>query len=276
MKPVAVLGAGPAGLMAAHGLAMTGVPVAVISQPDRTGSPLKSMLGGAQFLHEPIPMVNEPEPDVMVTYKVSGDTETYKEKVYGDDPTIPFVSMQGLVDGKQQAAWNLQRTYDALWDNFEHSIANNLRTVNGPYIIEAIQKGWFSAIVSTVPTPALCLAAAGMIPEQHMFVSQTIKIANHCILGCTSGDNVVIYDGTRDHTWYRCSMLFGHGSTEWSTVGKTPPGMDLVTARKPLRTTCTCHQHTVARMGRNGTWTKGVLTHHAFVEAVKMGKEMMG
>lgn len=261
MKPVAVLGAGPAGLMSAHALAMNGYPIALFTLPDAEGNPLKSKLGGAQFLHAPIPGING-DPDAEITYRVTGDPSTYQRKVYGDDLTIPFVSMSGIVDGQTQKAWNLIATYEALWEQLSVDRAN-CETINPRWLISAMEQEWFSGVVSSLPAPVMCLAHAGMRTDvTHTFVSQHVLIDTECILDVP--DNTVVYDGTEDRSWYRCSKIFGVGGTEWSALAPPPLMQNLIHARKPLRTNCDCFEDYLLRVGRFGEWTKGVLTHHAY------------
>jgi hypothetical protein len=266
MKPVAVLGVGPAGLMAAHAVAMTGRPVALFSQPDANGNVKKSVMGGAQFLHEPIPHVNDSDkPDAEITYQVVGDTETYRRKVYGDD-AVPFVSMEGLVDGQVQRAWNLRDTYDRMWELLSAERAN-VATITATWIDQHLEQDTFDWIISSIPAPAICRAHAGLIDAQHAFVSQTVVIWPECILGVP--DNTVVYDGTVDRSWYRCSSLWGIGGTEWSDTVKNPPvGSPLIRVKKPLHTNCRCFEDLVVRVGRYGEWKKGVLTHHAFTKTL--------
>lgn len=263
MKPVAVLGAGPAGLMAAHAVAMTGSTVVIFSAPDKEGNVAKSRLGGAQFLHEPIPMINDDMEATEVTYKLRGDVPTYKQKVYGDDPNIPFVSMEGTWDGKTQRAWSLRDTYDRLWDLLGGDSVN-AEVIGTKWLDDMIEKGHFRAIISALPAPSICrMYNNETAPEQHAFVSQRVLIHNECVLEDLP-DNTVFYNGDLSQSWYRCSKLWGVGSTEWSSLAPRPPQPGLVEARKPLRTNCNCYESQVERVGRFGTWTKGVLAHHAF------------
>jgi hypothetical protein len=74
--------------------------------------------------------------------------------------------------------------------------------------------------------------------------------------------------------WYRTSHIYGHTNTEWSAENLVPSNRinqhgNVWRVRKPLYTTCPCWP-LVVRAGRYGKWTKGVLTHHAFEEAVKI------
>lgn len=266
MKPVAILGVGPAGLMAAQACALQGRMVALFSRGEPDTGPIKSRLGGAQFLHHPIPGINDVEnPDAEVRYILCGTSDVYRKKVYGDDPNIPFVSMESVQHNMVQPAWNLQATYDVLWDQLVAHTTVNVELINPAWIQKAIDNDWFSLILSTIPAPALCRSAAGMVNETHHFIQQKVSIATECVLD-NLPDNHVVYEGTSDRSWYRCSRLFGIGGTEWA-AGVNPPYSNLVQVHKPIRTSCDCWENHVVRLGRHGTWTKGILTHHAFVGA---------
>lgn len=270
MKPVAILGAGPAGLMAAHAVALTGRPIAIITK-GKDGEPVKSRLGGAQFLHVPIPNINEDTPDTMVGYATMGTPDGYRRKVYGSVSTevVPFVSMENIVDIEEQPAWNLQATYDRLWSILGGGSVN-VEDVSVKWLDEALEKDWFQTIFSTVPAPTICRTHAGLSDSYpHTFVSQRIHILNEALWEPLP-DNYVLYNGASEPSWYRCSKLFGYGSTEWSDNGPVPPGAQLVSASKPIKTNCNCFKDQVHRLGRNGTWTKGVLTHDAFIGVLKV------
>lgn len=259
MKSVAVLGCGPAGLLAAHAIGLSGRPVAVFSRPH------KSVLGGAQFLHEPIPGLNdESEPDAVITYRVDGDAETYYRKVYGEE-YVPFVSFSGVADGEQQNAWNLSATYDRLWGIFDGRI--NEAGITPQWLEQLSADSNFDLILSTVPLVHICRARAGLTQENHQFKVQNITIATEEYAHGLE-PNTIRYDGTNMRSWYRTSLLFGHYGTEWSADVTQPP-VPTIRDHKPIRTTCDCWPN-VVRLGRRGTWTKGVLTHHAFTEAIKL------
>lgn len=264
MKAVAVLGCGPAGLMAAHAVAFVGRPVAVFSIPE------KSVLGGAQFLHKPIPVVCEDDPDITVTFQVEGDANTYRRKVYGPEQPIGspgFVSFSNVHDGMTQPAWNLQVTYDKLWDIFGNEV--NPQPIDAEWLDKV--KDDFDLILSTIPLPRICLSAAGLVPVQHRFFTQEIGVVNESVYPLP--DNTVFYDGTQDHSFYRCSKLFGHGSTEWSPNYRMPQRQDIKVFNKPITALCDCWQDRIVRLGRFGAWKKGLLTHDAFAGALQACKE---
>lgn len=229
--------------------------VVLFSAPGPSGEPEPSKLGGAQFLHEAIPGINDyAEPDATITYRLEGDIDGYRQKVYGGDPRVPFVSMQNLHDGMEQPAWNLVRSYEKLWQLL-CSTKVNVAHVNAEWVQAMKDAGHFKLMISSIPAPALC-------SQGHQFGVQKVRIANECIME-NLPDNTVMYSGDKDRSWYRCSRLFGVGGTEWADTVPTPPGADLVTAQKPLKTNCTCWAEDVVRVGRFGTWTKGILVNDA-------------
>jgi hypothetical protein len=256
VKTIAVLGCGPAGLLAAHACRLNEQPFAIFSNP------VKSNLGGAQFLHKSILQLTKRTPDTMITIEAHGDAEEYRRKVYGADPTVPFVSFPSERITRQPA-WNLVRTYDMLWEMYKDGI--NEAEISPQWV--RTHKDEFSFVFNTVPMPHLCAARAGLVNEVHHFSVQNIVVHPDALINLD--DNVIRYDGTKDHGWYRMSRLFGQGGTEWSDLCAKPPISPLISARKPIHTSCNCFSD-VIRLGRHGTWKKGVLTHDAFFDTMKV------
>jgi hypothetical protein len=258
MKAVAILGAGPAGLLAAHAAAICGQPVAILSYGK------KSVLGGAQFLHEPIPELTDDEPDVTITYKRSGTAENYQRKAYGMGPQPSFVSFDGVKNGMTQPGWNLRKMYDRLWDLYGGQITET--EVSATTLPGILSDSLFSLVISTIPLRSLCRSDERHVAGGHRFTRQSIKILNGaCVSG--SDDNTIWYDGSRDRSFYRASRLFGVASTEWglSMADSAPPGVTAgsVTVHKPLENTCDCWPDLI-KVGRFGRWQKGVLAHDGF------------
>lgn len=257
MKTVAILGSGPAGLMAAHAVGLCGVPMSVHSRP------VKSELGGAQYLHHPIPYLTANDPDKIITNRLTGTPEGYRQKVYGSGPNSPEnVSAMGIEDGEKIPVWDLNAAYDKLWNWFEGSI--NEAIVSPEWLDEHANE--FYLVISSVPAPALCRS-----PDVHRFTYQEVWIDSKPALFLP--EDTVQYNGDREPSWYRASNLGGTaGGTEWSSLGPKPPIPNLRLVKKPLRTTCDCFPD-ILRVGRYGTWTKGVLTHDAYYEA---GNRVLG
>lgn len=261
-KPlVAVLGCGPSGLLAAHACALKNIPFVILSPYQ------KSKLGGAQFSHVPIPGIHEAEDAQILRYLIRGDAEAYHKKVYGNQ-MVEFVSFSNVKNGLEVPAWSLSDMYDQLWTKYQERIVD--------FTIEPVRvqglMSTFDLIVSSAPANKMCLGISNP-GVQHQFRSQAIRILNEA-LDSSLPDNVILYDGTTEHSYYRMSRIFGVGSTEWSSFSAVPPGHDLVTVNKPLWTNCDCHigkhqdpsgvPYGVLRVGRFGAWSKGKLSFHAF------------
>jgi hypothetical protein len=261
MKTVAVLGAGPAGLMAAHAVGLCGRPLSVHS------SPQKSQLGGAQYLHYSVPYLTPVEPERVITNRLTGTPDQYKYKVYGIDPMkVPtHVSAMEITDGEQIGVWDLSKAYNTLWDWFEGSI--NSATVTPQWLDEHANE--FELVISSVPAPALCRR-----PDIHRFTYQEVWVDPNPALFLP--EDTIQYNGDNEPSWYRASNIGGTaGGTEWSANGRKPPLPGLVLIKKPITHNCDCFPD-VFRVGRYGQWMKGVLTHDAFFETGRMltGKEL--
>jgi hypothetical protein len=267
MKKVAVLGVGPAGLLAGYAASL--VPntfVSFFAQGGEQG-PTKSVINGAQFVHRPIPILHRADnPDAVIRYVTVGSPASYKEKVYGVGSAVPFVSMSNVHDGLDAPAWSMSKTYDALWSALIVPERVNVIQITPEWLVNLIEGGFFDVIVSSIPRSAICLSHAGLIAQQHSFTSQSIRVMGRSAFDLP--DNTVIYDGTSSVSWYRTSNIMGVGSTEWgeSAPAKLPHYDEITSVTKPISTNCTCFSDDVLHVGRYGEWRKGVLAHEAFVK----------
>lgn len=269
---VLVLGAGPAGLIAAHTLLKAGCGVAVWSRGDEEAGPTKSELHGCQYLHAPV--VGDPYSYIDVDYRLEGTVEDYRAKVYGEayqGPTSP--DEYGV--GEPHRAWDLRAAYDALWEFWSHRIT--CADLDAGYMAAFQAKADLDLIVSTVPALTLCRSVPGLAPgkDEHLFESQSVyaigqRVGDGRFL-FTGTEGVVECNGTKDVGWYRKATVFGYTTVEWPVRRKPPvPGVRLI--QKPIRTTCDCwleDRIPVLRVGRYGVWRKGYLTHHVVEDVHK-------
>lgn len=247
---VAVLGCGPAGLMAAHAAASLGVPTVVMSRKR------KSPLYGAQYLHAPIPNVTDRDARVTVDYRLVGSVDDYRRKVYGRwwDGTVSPEDLE-----EEHEAWDIRSTYDRLWDMYQDAIVDV--DVDGPSV-KKVQEH-FDLVVNTIPLNSLCMNPS------HVFKSQEIMAAGDAPdLGIqlnrmyTCPPNMVVCNGEDSPLWYRMSNIFGHMTVEWPG-GSNPPVSTAAVVRKPISNNCDCLPG-VLLAGRYGSWTKGVLSHDSY------------
>lgn len=258
---VAILGCGPAGLMAAHAVTLLGHEPVIISKKE------PSKMFGAMYLHKPIYGVNAPKPDFHLDVMKAGTAAEYAEKVYGN-PGHP-VSFDMYETG-EVPGWDLAATYERLWDTYSDLIQD---TELLPGDITDISFD-FALVLSTVPAQVLC-----HLNSVHEFEYKKIWVVhgidNEAPLLHDSWTLYYMGDLTVD--WYRYTQLGKYQAWEHATDPseldiRTPP-YELTTGVKPLWNNCDCPQSNVRRLGRFGKWQKNVLTHHAFEEAGQIMRE---
>lgn len=245
MKPkIAIIGAGPCGLLAAYAVESRGCEATLFAPEIRDG------FLGAQVLHKAIPGLTGVFSDAIIHIAKWGQEAVYRQKVYGsvelDGPTS-WDEYQGTL-----AVWNLGITNKLLLDLFKSKIVT--RYVK-PAHIPMIVRG-YDAVINTAPAKVFC-----EYPGLHQFPDVRVTIIGKAAVGVAP--NQIVYNGTQHDEWYRSSRLFGFASTEYGVderleVGGTP-------VRKPLWTDCDCHLGPgYYRAGRYGRWQKGVLAHDGY------------
>lgn len=266
MKPVTILGLGPAALLAAHACDEAGLPFRFVASRIE-----QSQISGAQFLHVPISEMTNALPDSHVRFTKLGTREGYAEKVYGD-PNAP--TSWDKYDG-DYPAWSLQEVYGLLWLRYREEIERTeVRNVDWTYLRAYAKLG---PVISTIPRQSVCCDG------EHRFDWQAIGVVPTMLDSDGGRDNEVVYNGHEEIPWYRSSRLFGVEQTElaWGSIeDETFKLMTLVPAVregyevisyeprkviKPTTTNCTCWmKFDVLFAGRYGAWDKEQLTHHAY------------
>lgn len=252
---VLVLGCGPAGLMAAHAFAINFHDVLIYSKRR------KSEMFGAQYLHAPIPGMTEGA-GRSITYRLDGSVDGYRRKVYGPESRVQ-VSPEDLI-GKH-TGYDIRRTYDNLWDTYGDYVQGIEFT---PDVVGSLVRQLNPDLtISTIPAPLLCSQ------EEHSFMNEKVwAIGDAPERGVFSPVKVpkdtVVCNGEPSPAWYRAANVFSRTTVEWPHNTK-PPIEGVAEVVKPVKTTCTCLPY-VHRVGRYGRWTKGVLSHHAFQDALAL------
>lgn len=246
---VAILGAGPAGLMAAHAAVLSGHEVDIFSKKR------KSYMRGAQYLHLPIPETDSKP--FKLSYRLTGEVDGYRDKVYGAESGVE-VSPGYLVG--TSTVWDIRSVYDHLWAMYS-------RLVKDVEVSAAFAETLFDRydqVVSTIPRTALCSQAEHVFSMKCVYVTEEYR---------WMGDNVVMCSGHEDDPWYRTSSVHGWTNTEYPTYEASAKdnavGSKVHCVTKPISTNCTCTPG-VLFAGRYGTWTKGVLAHSAFYDTIHM------
>lgn len=250
VKRVAILGCGPAGLFAAHRLHEQGNVVSILSKKRQ------SHLYGAQYLHRPIPGLGERATEI--EYQLQGPAADYALKVYGSKVSVSEVSPSSLTGFS--TVYDIRLAYQTAWDFYAGLIVD--LDITPDQMIGIL--GSFDRVVSSIPAPALCAQ-----PERHNFHAQQIWAIGDapdrdqtCPISVTPG--TVVCNALHHTGWYRASNIFGYKTAEWPE-DRRPPIEGISKVLKPLRTDCDCWQDRgLIRVGRYGSWTKGVLSHQAY------------
>lgn len=263
---VAVLGCGPAGLLAAYGAdRFGGADVSIFSKKR------PSHLYGAQFLHEDIPGIPLPDP-VEVSYELMGTSEGYAFKVYGEDSLRPgFQVSPEMYEGKHKA-WDIRAAYAWLWDMYRPVITDANLDANSFSKFFAAYEGEFDLVINSIPRKTLCLRQYG----EHQFLGQKVwAMGDAPELGqrvsCPvqpDPENTVVCNGNPDSGWYRYSNIYGYRTMEWPELRRKPPIGGVAELIKPIGNNCDCYPE-MLHVGRFGKWEKGVLSHSAFLEATE-------
>lgn len=267
-KRALILGCGPAGLFAAHALDDAGWSFDIYSKKRR------SEMFGAQYLHEPIPYLSNGA--MTLDYKLVGTPEGYIRKVYGPEGLPAGKASVEILRG-EYSVWDIRTAYFAAWERYCDNIIDvgemNASTFGSSLIGRSTEAEvtveWqrYDLVVTSLPAPSLCynpghsfavqeVWGIGDAPERGVFAPLKVE------------PMTVVCNGVPDVGWYRAANVFGYNTVEWPHDRK-PPIDDVVEIRKPLGTTCDCWTGPFdnwLRVGRYGTWTKGVLAHEAFYQ----------
>lgn len=250
---VVVLGCGPAGLFAAHAAVEQGADVTIFSKPR------KSMMRGAQYLHRPIPGLSGKPFEV--TYDLLGDPAAYRSKVYGDVSDI-LVSPETLVGISQ--AWDIREAYDAAWDLYNERIRGWDAERSAIPTLAANA----DLVISSIPAQLICQNNKHKFDSAKIWSIDMVKPSG--LFQYDDGgpvDNLVICSGDPDDWWYRASRIHGWENTEFPHDHRPSESehYSVHEVEKPLSTDCDCLSG-VMRVGRYGSWKKGVLSHEAYYD----------
>jgi len=221
---------------------------------------------GAQYLHQEIPGL--PAYRATLNYTLTGTVEGYAKKVYGGTLPPEKVSPSHLLG--VSTVWDIRAAYYGAWDRYAGMITS--MHVN-PSDVSSIKQS-FDLVVSSLPVPVLCadmnqqhsfeagkVWAIGDAPERGIFCPVSTP---HFTVRC---------NGEETPAWYRASNVFNYQTAEWPQDNK-PPIEGIAEVIKPLQTNCNCHvDGKFIRVGRYGTWAKGVLSHEAYLTAQERARK---
>ncbi|NIN69710.1 MAG: hypothetical protein GTO63_34510 [Anaerolineae bacterium] len=247
-KNVAVVGNGPAGLLATWAALHQDANVTVF----HLGA--KSEIHGAQYIHADIPGL----PDLpqftpfTVRYHKHGSEEGYRQKIYGD--SVPQGGTSWDKFHGRQRALPMHEIYDYLYDTLMGQECRSVvKLIDERDFRELVSV--YDVVVNTAPLPS--------IKPDGVYRTEDVWVVGHNIYHIQPDE--IHYYGDEKFA-YRASNIQGHGSAEFPTVASVPFGYRRQARKvhKPLD--CDVSLPGVHRLGRYGKWKKGVLAHEAYSE----------
>lgn len=265
IKRVAVLGCGPTGIFAAHAAINMGFDVQLFSRRRR------SEMYGSQYLHAPIPGLTK-SPARKIKHILIGKPEDYAPKVYGEDHNEPVHSWLTT----DEMAWDIREAYYSGFFKYRDLITDveNIsgRTFGSNYpqphkeVYEAFTDP-HCLLISTIPAHMLC------VKMSHNFRSRNILAAGEAFeRGVFLDDynvekDTVTHNSEKSPSWYRAANIFEHKTIEWPAGTKVfTPHATVI--QKVLGTDCDCWEGAIMKVGRQGSWTRHALAHHAYQQTL--------
>jgi len=255
---VAILGCGPAGMLAAH--AANGADVTIYATEAKP-----SLIYGAQYVHEAIPGLTDEKTWEEVSFAKVGNSGGYANKVYGSyDAPCSWELFDGSV-----RAYPMLEVYQEAWRRYSPQIKER-RIVSSDIAVLCDE---YDLVFSSIPADRLCQNG------RHQFSKTWIWSAQAGYVGVR---NLIVYSGRPGDDWYRASNLFGFPQIEFpgTVVPKKIGDQDFIWFEnrrvpvypgiKPTVTNCDCHLNlpSFERIGRFGRWKKGILVTNAYHDAL--------
>lgn len=276
---VAILGCGPAGLLAAHACALDGVQFDIFSKKR------KSQLYGSQYLHEPIPEISRYEDHVNVRYVTVGTPEEYRRKVHGKwwDGHIAPEDFE-----PDHLAWNIRHAYDNLWQRYGR-LVHNYEVPTGQELEEYQASAYsvvnyhlglsdYDLVINTMPRDIWRVPGEEFIYSEGWALGDAPEEGKFIPYDCE--DNTIFCDGSSETSYTRLSKVFGYATVEWPHHATRPPLPGVAKVIKPLhyRANAQAPNPTAdwLHVGRYGKFEKGVVVTDAFNDVVKKLVELKG
>jgi len=246
---VAILGAGPTGMMAAWAAERNGHEPVIFA-----GRTTASEVNDDTFLQRPLPDLGESGMyDSELTYAAAGTAEGYAVKVYGDPEAQ--VSWTSVAWGTHPIWW-LKPVYERLFERYASSITKLDLTPEMATVLETLHP----LTLSTIPATSMCEHL-----DEHRFEERSIWLERQRTDSPTTP--VMVYNGNEEISWFRFTRL--NGWLTWEHAKAPSTELQVHKGKKFISNTCTCHP-SIQRVGRLAQWKRGVLNHHAFEQTTSI------
>ena len=170
---------------------------------------------GARWYETPIPGLQDVESSLM-NVESAGDPDTYIEKVGG--PVSDYLRARASF-----TAFNYHGTNSRLWEEFERNI---IQLEPDQDLINDSSWSDCNYVFNTVPRPIFFPRS-----EHHMFgatrhwrLDEELNGESFPMRGAARAENrnLMVFDGTKDSSWFRITQAFDLISVEWGFHKKPP------------------------------------------------------
>lgn len=250
---VAILGAGPSGMMAAHAASENRHYVDIFDKdPDMT-----RRNSGVYFLHSPCNLPLEP---IRIRQQVLGIHNLPKEevpnlyglKVYGK--SVPKNSILEAMKNSETIGFDAGKALMYLWDMYGNQVQR--RTIGNMEDVKDFLYG-YDRVISTIPAYIL-------FPDEKLdSIKTTIKVGTSPL-----NESFVLYNINPHCNWYRTSAFCGTFVQEYGFEAKIDKkvGYEYKEVTKVLGEGLKSPYPALLLAGRYGAWKKTTLTHNVFEE----------
>lgn len=255
---IAILGAGPSGMMAAHAASQCGHYVDIFdADPDRS-----RRNSGVYFLHDDCDLLLDRVEIKQIVLGAKGRSpeqisDLYSLKVYGTSSISKKVSVLQARDTPIVVGYNSQQAITRLWDLYGKQV-KTLKIENLNHALSLFET--YEKVISTIPARILYPG------KEYRSVGTWIKV------GTAPADEAFLFYNINPHCkWYRCSAMFGTFIQEYG-IGFNPeprPGYDYKQVIKVIGDGIRSDVDNLFLTGRYGAWNKKMLTHDAYYETLK-------
>jgi hypothetical protein len=258
---IAVLGAGPSGMMAAHAVSQYGHYLDIYdAAPDKA-----RRNSGVYYLHSDCDLLLDSAVIKQGIIGAYGKTnselaELYGEKVYGEK--IRKVSILSAFE-KEVVGYNSGQGIDRLWDLYGKQI-NEFEVSGIDTVHRLLEK--YDKVISTIPAYIL-------FPEESCRAVKTwIKVGK-----APENEAFVFYNINPYCSWYRCSAMFGIFIQEYGFNFEPEKNAEYSyhQANKVIGEGISSPYQDLFLTGRYGAWDKSCLTdavYHRTLEWLLAGK----
>lgn len=247
---IAVLGAGPSGLFAAHAAHQCGYDVEIFDKSPN----MSRRNSGVFFIHDDCDLLLDSVSIKQTVLGCYGKTseevaELYGKKVYGRP--IAKTSVMDVLKNPVITGYNSGQALNRLWDMYGNKVI--VKEINPIEVLDLLDS--YEKVVSTIPAYIL------YPNNQYDHGESWIRIGKS-----PENEAFLFYDINPNQIWYRCSAMFGVFVQEFRH-GYIPDMTDGYEYRKVIKVIGDGIQSDIPNLflvGRYGAWDKKCLTHNVY------------